>query len=140
MHHVGSTSVPGLCAKPILDLMVSVPNFEDSLALVPELEQLGYEFRPDEEIPGRRFFRRFNGILRTHHLSLAEPSSHFHVRTLAFRDALRANPELAAGYAALKRELAERFAEDRKAYLEAKSGFIASVLRDATATRNYSST
>ncbi len=105
MHHVGSTSVPGLCAKPILDLMVSVPNFEDSLALVPELEQLGYEFRPDEEIPGRRFFRRSNGILRTHHLSLAE-----------------------------------RFAEDRKAYLEAKSGFIASVLRDATATRNYSST
>lgn len=58
VHHVGSTAVPGLCAKPILDLLVSVPDLDQSLKLVPKLKEIGYEFRPDEEIPDRHYFRR----------------------------------------------------------------------------------
>ena len=129
VHHVGSTAVPGLCAKPILDVLVSVPHFDHAKRLVTQLEVLGYEFRPEEEIPDRHYFRRpSGGELRTHHLSLAEPGSRHHRVTLAFRDALRGNAELAAAYARLKLALAERFPFDRPAYIEGKSAFVRQVL------------
>lgn len=129
IHHVGSTSIPGMCAKPILDVLVSVPDFFAALDLVPELEKLAYEFRPDEEIPDRHYFRRPpGGNVRTHHLSLAEPSSRFYRVTLAFRDALRRDARLADAYARLKLELAARFPYDRAAYIEGKSQFVADVL------------
>lgn len=131
VHHVGSTAVPRLPAKPILDLLVSVPDFEAARTLVPALARLGYEFRPDEEIPDRYYFRRLRGTARTHHLSLAEPASHHHRVTLAFRDALRRDPALAREYAALKLELARRHPRDRPAYLEGKSPFVRRVLEDS---------
>ncbi len=59
VHHVGSTAVPGLCAKPILDVLVSVPHFDHAKRLVTQLAVLGYEFRPEEEIPDRHYFRGF---------------------------------------------------------------------------------
>ena len=131
VHHVGSTAIPGLCAKPILDLLVSIPDFEHGRDLVPRLAGLGYEFRPAEEIPDRHYFRRRRGDRRTHHLSLAEPASHHHRVTLAFRDALRADPGLAMEYGVLKLRLAERFPRDREAYIAGKTGFIARVLAGA---------
>lgn len=105
-----------------------VPNFEKALGLVPDLEALGYEFRPDEEIPDRHYFRRRRCTARTHHLSLAEPTSQHHRVTLAFRDALRANPAVAESYAQLKLQLAEWFPHDRSRYLDGKSAFIEAVL------------
>lgn len=128
VHHVGSTAVPGLCAKPILDILVSIPGFERGVLLVPALEELGYRFRPDEEIPDRHYFCRRNGTRRTHHLSLAEPASRYHAVTLAFRDALRSHPELASRYAALKQQLATKFPTNREAYIDGKSKFVADVL------------
>ena len=129
VHHVGSTAIPGLSAKPILDVLVEVQDFDDARQLVPALRSLGYEFRPEEEIPDRHYFRRPpGGQLRTHHLSLAEPGSHYHRVTLAFRDALRRDAELAAAYARLKLELTERFPFDRPAYIEGKTHFINAVL------------
>jgi len=129
VHHVGSTAVPGLCAKPILDVLVAVPHFEDATQLVAQLKPLGYEFRPEEEIPDRHYFRRPpGGERRTHHLSLAEPGSRHHTLTLAFRDALRGDPELAAEYARLKLALAQRFPRDRPAYIEGKTQFVKQVL------------
>lgn len=129
VHHVGSTAVPGLCAKPILDLLVSVPDFEDAREFATQLAALDYEFRPEEEIPDRHYFRRPpGGELRTHHLSLAEPGSRHHRVTLAFRDALRRSTELATGYARLKLDLAQRFPFDRPAYIEGKSQFVKETL------------
>jgi GrpB-like predicted nucleotidyltransferase (UPF0157 family) len=129
VHHVGSTAVPGLCAKPILDVLVSVPDFDDAKRLVPQLSELGYEFRPDEEIPDRHYFRRPpGGELRTHHLSLAEPGSRYHRVTLGFRDGLRRHPDLATAYARLKLDLAQRFPRDRPAYIEGKTQFVMEVL------------
>jgi GrpB-like predicted nucleotidyltransferase (UPF0157 family) len=128
VHHVGSTSVPGLCAKPILDILVSIADFDAGLELVPVLESLGYEFGPDDEIPDRHYFRRHIGTVRTHHLSLAEPASRHHEETLAFRDALRRNAQLATTYAELKLILAGAFPLDRPAYQEGKSEFIDDVL------------
>jgi len=129
VHHVGSTAVAGLCAKPILDLLVSVPSFSGAERLVPQLRELGYEFRPNEEIPDRHYFRRPpGGEIRTHHLSLAESSSRHLQVTLAFREALRRDAELASAYARLKLELARRFPFDRPAYIEGKSPFVQQVL------------
>lgn len=128
VHHVGSTAIPGLAAKPILDILVTVPDFERARNLVPILATLGYEFRPQEEIPDRHYFRRRGGTIRTHHLSLAEATSHHHRATLAFRDALRRNAALVSEYAALKHDLAARFPRDRIAYLDGKTEFVRRVL------------
>lgn len=129
VHHVGSTSVPGLCAKPILDVLVLVSDFVNATRLAPRLLDLGYELRPDEGIPDRHYFRRPpGGDLRTHHLSLAEPDSRHARVSFAFRDALRHDPVLAASYAHLKQGLAERFPFDRSGYIEGKSPFVRDVL------------
>ncbi len=98
VHHVGSTSVPGLAAKPILDVLVAVPDFEASLECVPLLAKLGFEYGPEDDVVDRHYFRGRRDGLRTHHLSLAEPTSRYFIDTLAFRDALRASPRLAAEY------------------------------------------
>ena len=127
VYHVGSTSVPGLCAKPVLDLLVSIADLRQGAALVPQLAELGYELRPDD-IPDRLFFRRHRGSIRTHHLSLAEPTSHYYAVTIAFRDALRRDGALAAGYGDLKLQLARRFPMDRQSYQDGKSQFVLSAL------------
>ena len=128
VHHVGSTSVPGLDAKPIIDILVTVRNLEESLALRPELEALGFVYRPDDEIPDRHYFPRTVGGLRRHHVSLAEPDSRHSRNTLAFRNALRADRLLASRYAALKRGLAKAAGTDRLAYLNGKTAFILGVV------------
>lgn len=131
VHHVGSTSVPNLCAKPILDVLVSVPDFDAALQLVPDIEALGYVFRPAEEIEDRHYFRRGDETARTHHLSLATPSSRHYIDTIAFRDALRRDPRLVSDYAELKLALARRFPRDRESYINGKTDFVMGVLRDA---------
>lgn len=95
------------------------------------LEEIGYEFRPDEEIPDRHYFRRRRGTVRTHHLSLAEPASHYHRVTVAFRDALRADPARAREYCELKLALARTFPVNREKYIEGKSAFVADILTAA---------
>jgi GrpB-like predicted nucleotidyltransferase (UPF0157 family) len=135
IHHAGSTAVPGLCAKPILDVLVSIADFDAAPAMAPLIESLGYEFRPDEDIRDRHFFRRRRGTARTHHLSLAESSSRYHRATLAFRDALRADSVKAQAYAELKLDLARRYPRDRPAYIEGKTGFIERVLEEAGLTQ-----
>jgi GrpB-like predicted nucleotidyltransferase (UPF0157 family) len=118
LHHIGSTAVPGLAAKPIVDLMVLVEDLDAAVSAF--VERGGYERLPADAAPGgRRCLCRPSSAHRTHHLHLVD-----HLR---FRDALRADPALAAAYATLKRELAERFAGDREAYAEAKTPFIARV-------------
>jgi GrpB-like predicted nucleotidyltransferase (UPF0157 family) len=129
IHHVGSTSVPNLCAKPVLDVLVSVPDFDEALQLVPRIERLGYVFRRDEEIEDRHYFRRGHDTARTHHLSLATPTSRHYIDTLAFRDALRSDAQLASQYANLKLELAARFPRDRESYISGKTTFVMGVLR-----------
>ncbi len=131
VHHVGSTAVPGLPAKPILDVLVSIPDFADGAQLVPVLESVGYVFRPEEEIADRHYFRRGPGDVRTHHLSMAEPTSRHHMVTLAFRDALRKDAQLATAYADLKMKLAGRFPFDLGSYMEGKSDFVSEVLSRA---------
>ncbi len=137
IEHVGSTSVPGLAAKPVIDLMAGIRTLDDAPACVPLLAALGYEFKPvaEDTIPERRYFRKGPVGARTHHLHMVALGGEFWRRHLAFRDALRADPATAADYAALKRRLAADFRDDRIGYTEAKTAFIRAVEARAGRTR-----
>jgi GrpB-like predicted nucleotidyltransferase (UPF0157 family) len=128
--HMGSTAIPGLAAKPIIDFMISVENFGDAMELIPDIEGLGYDYRPRDDVPDRYFFvlRRDDGAA-THHLSLAQENSVFWSRQLAFRNALRRSDSLRDDYGALKRSLAKDFPNDRISYLNGKTEFVHQVLR-----------
>jgi GrpB-like predicted nucleotidyltransferase (UPF0157 family) len=128
VHHVGSTAVPGLCAKPVLDMLVLIPALAQAHGLVPELAKLGYHLGPEDDVRDRLFFQRRQGTVRTHHLSLAEPTSHYRTVTLAFRDALRSDRALAASYCDLKTRLANQFPTDREAYQNGKTEFVLGTL------------
>lgn len=127
IHHIGSTSVPGLSAKPVIDLMVEVSSLEDTAACIPPLQSLGYTFIDHPENIDRRFFRK--GSPRSHHLHLVTQNSQVLQDHLAFRDALRMDDALRQRYQDLKIELASRFAEERKAYTDHKSAFVLEALQ-----------
>jgi GrpB-like predicted nucleotidyltransferase (UPF0157 family) len=128
VEHVGSTAIPGLAAKPVLDVAVALQSINEPQEAIRLLEAAGYERRPAGDFPGRLFLRRFEGARRMSHLSLAELGSGFWREHLAFRDALRADPELADRYADLKRSLAAAYGSDREAYTEGKNSFVREVL------------
>jgi GrpB-like predicted nucleotidyltransferase (UPF0157 family) len=130
VEHVGSTSVPGLGAKPIVDILVGVERLADVERCIPEIEALGYEYVPEYEadLPQRRYFRRDEAGARAQHLHAVELDSDFFRDHLAFRDALRADANLARAYETLKRELAGRFGRDREGYTDAKTVFVEAVL------------
>lgn len=132
IHHVGSTAVPGLAAKPIIDILVGVRSLEGSRACFEPLEQIGYLYAPYLSAE-MHWFCKPNPSRRTHHLHLVPQGSKRYVDELAFRDRLRSDPSVAEEYLALKQRLAGRFANDRDAYTNAKSAFICRALRKASA-------
>jgi GrpB-like predicted nucleotidyltransferase (UPF0157 family) len=130
IHHVGSTAVPGLDAKPVIDILVGVESLEASRACFDRLRELDYQYAPyraDE----MHWFCKPNRAHRTHHLHLSPVGSKRYREEVAFRDALRAQPTAAREYAQLKRELADKHRNDREAYAIGKSEFIAGVLARA---------
>ncbi|RIK40819.1 MAG: hypothetical protein DCC55_13765 [Chloroflexi bacterium] len=129
IQHVGSTSIPGLAAKPIIDLAVAVANFEEAAVCIEPMERLGYEYRGENGLPRRHLFVK--GTPRTHHVHINEIHSADWQQQIAFRDYLRARPDLTGEYARIKQQLARQFPTDRRAYTEQKSGFIFNVLRKA---------
>jgi GrpB-like predicted nucleotidyltransferase (UPF0157 family) len=122
LEHIGSTAVPGLAAKPVLDLLAGYPGGAPVAPYVRALEAAGYVHRGEQGIPGREFFRR--GTPRAYHLHLAVMGGAFWREHLAFRDALRDDPVLRDAYAALKWALARRHPRDREAYTEGKTAFV----------------
>lgn len=127
VHHVGSTAVPGLPAKPVIDILAGVESLADSRASFDALAALEYRYAPyrtDE----MHWFCKPSPAHRTHHLHLIPTRSPRYNDELAFRDALRADPQLARQYAGLKQGLAARHREDREAYTEGKAPFVAGVL------------
>lgn len=131
IEHVGSTAVPGLAAKPIVDIMLGVSNLAEIEQRIAALEAGGYRYVPEHEaqIPDRRYLRKPRLGPSAFHLHGVVTGGAFWVRQLAFRDYLRAHPESAAAYEALKRELASRL--DRTAYTDAKGPFVEGILAAA---------
>ena len=130
VEHFGSTAVPGLPAKPVIDMLGGVRSMAEADALLPLLCADGWDTSPEfnATLTDRRFLLRWPGGVRTHHLHLVVHGGETWTRRLQFRDTLRARPDLAREYAALKHDLAARFAGDREAYTAAKGGFVARVL------------
>ena len=131
LEHTGSTAVPGLAAKPILDILGGHPPGASVGPYVEALERAGYVHRGEQGIAGREFFRR--GTPRAYHLHLVVQGGAFWREHLAFRDALRARADLRAAYAALKLDLAQRFPRDREAYTDGKGAFVHRVVAEALA-------
>jgi GrpB-like predicted nucleotidyltransferase (UPF0157 family) len=131
IEHVGGTAVPGLPAKPVIDLMVGVTDIERAGPAVAGLINLGYEYVPEFEsqLPERRYFRR--GTPDTHHVHMVPVSSDYWAEHLLFRDWLRTHPQAAEEYGKLKRGLAGRFRLDRDAYRAGKVPFIEAVVAAA---------
>lgn len=124
IHHIGSTAVPGLAAKPIIDIMPVVRSLGAVDGSRAALESLGYEYLGEFGIPGRRYMRK-GGDERTHQVHVFAQGDTVNItRHLAFRDFLRAHPDVCAEYAALKRELAARYPYDIDAYFEGKDAFV----------------
>lgn len=131
VQHIGSTSVPGLAAKPVIDLMLGAPTLADIEAQRDALAALGFEYvaKYERELPDRRYFVRAagDGVLRAH-LHGVIAGGTFWRDHLRFRDLLRADDALRDRYQALKRELAARHAHDKAAYTDAKAPFIRAAL------------
>jgi GrpB-like predicted nucleotidyltransferase (UPF0157 family) len=133
IEHVGSTSVPGLAAKPVIDVQISVPDIDHEVAYAPQIEALGWPMRARERAAGHRYFRDPAGTPRRVHIHVCQAGSEWERKHLLFRDYLRGHPERAHAYEALKRAASERYATNRLAYTEAKGPFIEETLALAEA-------
>jgi GrpB-like predicted nucleotidyltransferase (UPF0157 family) len=130
IEHVGSTAVPGLPAKPVLDLQALVPNLADAQSIATALAPHDWHYvDPDlDGRPWRRFYVKVVDGRRSAHLHVMTPGTPRWQQQIAFRDALRADPAVAADYARLKRALAAAHGHDREAYSTGKDDFVATVL------------
>ena len=133
IEHVGSTSVPGLEAKPVIDILVSVDSFEPSEIYDVPLRGLGYEHRPDD-VPAHRFYRYVDTTTTRFHLHVCESGRDWESDHLLFREFLKATPRVAEKYGEMKREKATRFPNDRQRYQEAKAPHIEGIM---TAARRW---
>jgi len=135
LEHFGSTAIPCLSAKPIIDILIAVPSLAAARAtFVAPLQRLDYVYWADNPKKDRMFFVKGMppfGSKRSHHVHVTEPKGEMWQR-LAFRDYLRTHPEEAATYERLKRRLAAEHQTDREAYTDAKSAYVESVMRKAT--------
>lgn len=144
IHHVGSTAVPSLAAKPIIDIDIEIPSRDSLPELVARLAELGYDHQGDLGVTGREAFRNRaatdvprDGSGRTrprHHLYACASGNRSLVRHLAFRDYLRDHPEAVEEYGDLKFDLSAMFPQDIESYIAGKTGFVERVLRLADCT------
>jgi GrpB-like predicted nucleotidyltransferase (UPF0157 family) len=125
VHHIGSTAIPGIFAKPIIDILLEVDDIQTLDAFSSALAELGYEAKGEFGIPGRRYFRKESteGV-RTHQIHAFEKGSAASERHLAFRDYMIAQPAIAHSYSLLKQHLATSHPDDIEAYMDGKDSFI----------------
>jgi GrpB-like predicted nucleotidyltransferase (UPF0157 family) len=130
VEHIGSTAVPGLRAKPVIDMLAPVSSLAQARAAVPVLEDAGWLFWPDDPCSHYRLWLlRPRPEARTHHLHVIEAEDPHARALLAFRDMLRADAALRREYASLKERLAEQHPDSRNAYTNAKAAFVEHALR-----------
>ncbi len=127
VHHIGSTSVPGLAAKPIIDMIMEVECIDRVDHWNERFEELGYIVKGENGISRRRYFIHGTEEKRSYHLHVFEKGNPEIVRHLAFRDYMMAHCEEAEAYATLKKELAEKYTYDGTLYTEGKNEFVRSV-------------
>ncbi|MFL5639193.1 MAG: GrpB family protein [Gemmatimonadaceae bacterium] len=129
LEHTGSTAVPGLAAKPIIDILAGRETETSRQFFIDAIQEAGYVYRGEQGIVGRDFFRK--GEPRSYHIHLVSIGSEFWNEHRLFRDYLRAHRDAANEYQKLKTELVRRFPNDREAYTDAKTEFVREILRKA---------
>jgi GrpB-like predicted nucleotidyltransferase (UPF0157 family) len=133
IQHVGSTAIPGVPAKPVLDILVGVEDFDEASVCVGPLERIGYCYRHEHGIPRRHYFVK--GDPRTHHLHMVERDSHHWTTTVTFKEFLARDSESARAYAEAKRSLAAKYSRDREAYQREKDKVVERLLALAAESR-----
>ncbi|MFE4708224.1 GrpB family protein [Peribacillus simplex] len=123
LYHIGSTAIPTIHAKPVIDILAVVKDVECVANFNKEMEEIGYDARGENGIAGRRFFRK-GGDDRTHHIHMFQKGHDEIARHLAFRDYLLAHQEEAQKYSRMKQRLAAEFPDDIKGYVNGKNDFI----------------
>jgi len=123
IYHIGSSSVPGLSAKPIIDIMPVVRDITKVDKYNEAMQEIGYIAKGENGIAGRRYFQK-GGDQRTHHIHIYQQGSHEIIRHLAFRDYLKVHPEVSRQYGALKEGLASQFPYDIDSYINGKDRFV----------------
>ncbi|WP_088041636.1 GrpB family protein [Bacillus sp. EAC] len=127
IHHIGSTSVPNLKAKPIIDLMPIVKNINQVDHFNSKMAEIGYEGLGEFGLEGRRYFRK-GGVNRTHHVHIYQYDNEEQInRHLAFRNYLRSHSDVAFAYGELKERLAREFPKDIEGYMDGKDSFVKNV-------------
>jgi len=129
IQHVGSTSISSVPAKPIIDILIGVEDFEGASVCIVPMEGIGYVYRGEYGIPHRHYFVK--GDPRTHHVHMVEKDSENWRITVLFRDLLRSHPDVAREYAEAKVRLAEQYREDRASYQRAKDKVVEGILDKA---------
>ncbi len=127
IHHIGSTAIGGIVAKPIIDILIEVKDIQAVNQHNSAMKELGYIPKGEYGIPGRRFFIKGSEINRTHHVHIFENGDSQVSRHINFRDYLNLHPDVARAYSKLKQELAEKYPHDIESYMEGKSKFIEEV-------------
>jgi GrpB-like predicted nucleotidyltransferase (UPF0157 family) len=129
IEHIGSTAVPGLAAKPTVDILIAIDTLQNSVHLISPLRKLGYTYVPEYEVdlPERRYFFKGSCAEDAFHLHVVEKDTPFWRRHIAFRDYLRAHPAEMQAYARLKIDLADQYQADRSGYTDAKTAFIKAI-------------
>jgi GrpB-like predicted nucleotidyltransferase (UPF0157 family) len=135
IEHIGSTAIPGLGAKPVVDIMAAVASLEASRPAIEAAAEIGYCYFP-YRAESEHWFCKPSPMFRTHHLHLVPIGSRQWLDAMAFRDYLRAHPAVAADYETLKRQLAHDFHFDREGYTDAKRPFIDRITKLARANSN----
>jgi|SRR5690554_3258571 len=131
IQHVGSTSIPGLIAKPIIDIAIGVNTLETGEKCIVPLGRIGYEYKQDAGIPGRHFFAKGSKDCRTRYLHIEQINSQIWKNHIYFRDYLRKHNYLVYEYARLKVKIADKYKDDRETYTLEKSVFIQKVMEKA---------
>ncbi len=130
IHHIGSTAIPGIKAKPVIDILVEVKNIEEVDRYNHKMKELGYEAMGEHGIPKRRFFRK-GGNNRTHHIHIFQMGNEEIERHINFKEYLVAHPDKAREYSELKEKLANKYTYDAENYTNGKGDFIKKIDRKA---------
>ena len=131
IEHIGSTAIPDIVAKPIIDIAVAIDSLDNIEKIIKPLEQIGYTYRGEQGIPNRHLFVKGGEEFRTHHLHVMHKTHYEWKKHIAFRNYLLNHPEEAHQYSELKKSLAVKYREDRGTYTESKDEFISGILKKA---------
>jgi len=131
IQHIGSTAIPGIIAKPIIDIAVAINSLENIEKIIGPLSEIGFIYRGEQGIPDRHMFVKGGEELRTHHMHVMHKSHYEWKKHILFRDYLMNHPKEVKKYSELKRRLEKQFKHDRESYTESKSEFIEGILEKA---------